>query len=209
MSGRIQTRVLREPWDVDRRLAELGLDRQKLLTVAEVAVHEAANATPFHPINAAGTFAYHQGTWALRDQFVGRGGGEWECDRADGVEAIRNRSKKLRVIFSNVDISCDDRIDPKPRSRKGSGSERACSGNLFGHLPTFARQPVSDEAAFYLMVDEKGNVELTQPTVEGGTFKEYIERIYLYNAKDGGPDGKLSLDDDDVADGFEPDIVRK
>ena len=84
----IETRMLKDPWDVDRRLAELALTRAGLLAVRDVALGEAANATPHHCANAWGTFSYQQGTWALRDQFVGP---RWAVDRAEGVEAILAR----------------------------------------------------------------------------------------------------------------------
>ena len=111
----IDTKVLREPWDVDRRLQELRLTRKGLLAAVGVAMNESANATPFHPANAAGTFAYQHGSWALRDQFVGT---DWIEDREDGVEAIRCDALKLRVAFSNVDAACNDDQVPKPRSKR-------------------------------------------------------------------------------------------
>ena len=52
----IKTVVLREPWDVDRRLIEITLSHSGLLEVRDVAVNESANATPFHAANDAGTF---------------------------------------------------------------------------------------------------------------------------------------------------------
>ena len=68
----VKTVVRREPWDADARLASMQLVRAGLLTARDVAIQESGNATAFHPANAAGTFAYHHGTWAIRDQFVGK-----------------------------------------------------------------------------------------------------------------------------------------
>lgn len=200
----IETKVLREPWDVDRRLKEMGLSRKGLLAARDVAMNEGANATPFHPANAAGTFAYQHGTWALRDEFVG---GEWVEDRLDGVEAIRNDALKLRIAFSNVDMACDDNHSPKPRSRKGAGAERASGGDLFGDLPRYAPSPAGDWALYYLMVDERGAAELTRPVIRAGTFGPTIERIYLSDGSDF--DGGLMLDIDEPADDFDPQVARK
>ncbi len=61
----VETQVLIEDWDVDRRLSELDLNRAKLLEVVDVAVSAGADSTPFHPANAAGTLAYQYGTWSL------------------------------------------------------------------------------------------------------------------------------------------------
>ena len=56
-----ETSVLKEPWDVDRRLAELAVSRAGLLKVRDVALTESANATPNHCANAAGTFRLSAG----------------------------------------------------------------------------------------------------------------------------------------------------
>ena len=57
----IETQVLKDQWDVDRRLAELDLRRDVLLNVVRVALSEGAEATPFHAANAEGTFRYQYG----------------------------------------------------------------------------------------------------------------------------------------------------
>jgi hypothetical protein len=90
----VRTNILREPWDVDRRLNEMQLTRKGLLVARDVALQESANATAFHPANAAGTFSYHHGTWALRDQFVDK---KWIEDRTDSIEAIRNDPSRSRL----------------------------------------------------------------------------------------------------------------
>lgn len=202
----VETKVVREEFNVDLRLSELGLDRKILLDVRNVARGAAANATANHAANAAGTFSYQEGTWALRDRFVGP---EWEMDRSEGVEAIRNTARGLRVIFSNVDIAAHDEKKPKPRSPKGAGAERVCHGNLFGYeLPEYARVAPGELATYYLMVDERGAAELTRPVVEGRTFSAYVERIYLSDGSDMDLDNQL-LDDGDRADDFDPMVVSR
>jgi hypothetical protein len=60
------------------------------------------------------------------------------------------------------------------------------------------------------MVDPRGAAELTRPVVKNNTFTGWIERNYLSNGEDLDLDGKrLPLDDDDIADGFDPEVVRK
>lgn len=92
----VETTIRRDQWDVDLRLSQLGLTRAKLLAAVAVAMHERANATPFHPVNAAGTFAYQHGVWAIRNEFVG---GMWVEDKTDGVEGIRNETLGIKVAF--------------------------------------------------------------------------------------------------------------
>ncbi len=206
--GMVETIVRRDPWDVAARIAELQLTVDGLLNVRAMAVGAAADATPFHPANAAGTFSYHHGTFGLRKEFVGK---IWRVERPDGVEAIINEGLKVRVVFANVDVACDDDLKPRPRSRKGAGAERVCMGNLFGSLPEYApAQPRGGWTTFYLMVDQRGAAELTQPVVKNNTFTAWIERIYLSNGDDLDLAGRrLPLDNGDVADDFDPEVVRK
>ena len=204
----IETVILREPWDVDHRLAKLELDRTKLLRIRDVARLSASNATPFHAANAAGTFAYQDGTFSLRDMHVGAGS-RWVTDRSNGIEAIRNDALRIRIAFANVDLACNDKQGPKPRSGKGAGAERACQGNLFGDdLKQYAPSVSELFAGYYLMVDENGAAELTRPVIKGRTFSTYVERIYLSDGGDEGLD-KLTFDDSDSATDFDPQVVRK
>ena len=57
----IETQVWKEPWDVNRRLAELELRRGALLKVVDVALSAGADATSYHPANAEGTLRYQYG----------------------------------------------------------------------------------------------------------------------------------------------------
>jgi len=204
----VETKILREDWDVDRRLDEMKLSRAKLLEIRDIAISAASNATANHAANAAGTFAYQDGTWALRDRFAGD---DWVLDRSESVESIKNEKLKIIVVFSNVDMACNESQKPKPRSRKGAGAERLCSGNdLFGGgLPEFAPLPMDEYATYYLMVDEDGACELTRPVLKGGTFNAYIERIYLSDGSDLQGDDLSFDDDDDVVDDFDPLVIRK
>lgn len=204
----VETVVRRETWEAEARVAELQLGSvAQLLQVRSVAISAAADATPYHPANSTGTFAYHHGTFALRNEYVGK---TWRLDRADGVEAIINDVLKIRVIFSNVDIAADDLMKPKPRSRKGAGAERVCVGNnLFSSLPEFAPRQPDGWSTFYLMVDERGAAELTRPVVKNNTFTAYIERIYLSNGDDIDRDPRRLIADDDVANSFDPEVIRR
>jgi len=200
----VETKIFREPWDVDQRLNQLGLTRSGLLEARDVAMQERGNATDFHPSNAPGTFGYHHGTWAIRDRFVGE---RWTLDRADGIEAIRNEGLKLKVAFCNVDVACDDDHIPKPRSEKGAGAERASGTPLFGKLPQYARRQAESPKLYYLMVDQNGAAELTRPVVSEGTFVAALERIYLSDSRD--DEAAITGEDTGPVDNFDPQVVRK
>jgi hypothetical protein len=201
----VQTIILREPWEITPRLQELTLSKNKLLEVRDIAVHEGSNATQFHAANAAGTFRYHHGIWALRHHFVGT---IWFLDRNNGVETIRNNELKVIVGFCNVDIACVDGHRPKPRTKKGSGVELAASPGLFDSLPEYAPRQTGEWQFFYLMVDEKGAVELSRPVIKGGRFMSMIERIYLSNGSDDDGTG-ITKDVPDAVIEFDPQIARK
>lgn len=200
----VETRLFQEPWDVDRRLGEMGLARAGLLRAVAASRAERLNVTDFHAANAAGTFSYHYGVAALRQKFVG---GKWAVDRLNGVEAMRNEGLALRVSFQNVDVACGD-LHPLPISAKGAGAERASQEGLFGGLPHYAPRSVQGFAFYYLMVAQDGAAELTRPVIKNGTFIGAIERIFL-----GGPDDEdliLPVDGtDDIANNFDPLIIRK
>lgn len=206
---RRSTKILREESEVGNRLADLHLVKTKLLNVRTTAISAAADATPFHPANSAGTFAYHHATFALRNEFVGD---EWRSARPNGVEAIKNDSIKVMVVFVNVDIACNDEHEPRARSDKGSGSERLCAGNgLFESLPRFVKDDQASEAGwvtYSVMVAPDGAAELTRATIRNGQFHRFIERIYLSDGSDLDKEPKR-LDDDLPGDEFEPNVVRK
>lgn len=205
MDELLETKLYRQPHEVNKRLAELGLHREGLLRVRSIAIGASADATPFHPANAAGTLSYLYGTWALRDVFVGE---DWQIDQSDGVEAIRNDKLKIKALFGNVDVACDDNHPPKPRSRKGAGTERACMGNLFGFLPAYSPKPEEEWATYYLMVDSNGAAEFTCPVVQARTFSSYVERIFIAASMDDRTDGITRTEDDSPVD-IEPIVARK
>jgi hypothetical protein len=201
----LPTKTLREPWEVDPRLVEMDLTRKGLLRVAHIATDAASTATPFHCANAAGTFSYQYGSWAMRDEYVGP---KWKMERPNNVEAIWNENRKIRIIYSNVDIACDDDQKPQPRTDKGAGAERVCSGNLFGDLPSYYLKQHAGESTYYLMVDNAGRAELTRVVISGGAFSQFIERIYLTDDEEPGGGG-LSFTADDAASDFDPVVTRK
>ena len=209
MIEQIATRVLQDPAEIESRLDRLGMHREGLVRAVQVALAERNNATGLHPSNAAGTFSYHHGVAALRRECLGD---DWEIDRSDGIEAIRNDALGVKVSFCNVGEACG-KDHPKPRSGKGAGAERASGPDLFEHvgageLVRFAPKPFEGPALFYLMVDQQGRAELTRPVIARGTFVAAVERIFLIEDADDGDRG-LPLDADDIADDFEPQVVRR
>lgn len=196
-----------EEAEADARIQEIGLDRNALIRVAAVAIGQANNVTRNFARNAWGTFAYHYGIAELRNQFVGS---TWATNVADGIESIVDEASKRKVTFQNVDQAMG-KGDPKPRSPKGAGAERASEGNLplFPEAPKFATADTGAYELWALMVDEAGNLELSRPVIQGGTFSICRERILLAEATEWlGPDAR-SEDYNDIADDFEVSVVKK
>lgn len=203
----VQTIIRRDPWEVEPRLTELNLSSAGIRRVRDVALAARNNVTGFHAANAAGTFSYQDGVWCLRDEFVGD---TWIMERPGGVEAIANLSAGVRVAFANVDRCCDPNHDPAPISDKGAAAEQLCEGNLFGFLPTYAKQQTSlGIPLFYCMVDPEGRTELSRPTIEGKTFGACVERNFIsYGPSDDDGSRIVSPSDDGPVE-VTPTITRK
>lgn len=204
--------LLVEDSEVESRLAFYELEKELLIEVARRAVAASRDATNNHPSNATGILSYIYGTQALRDLFLGK---IWVLDRKDGIESIFNPEKNVKVVFQNVDIACSTKKEPKPRSEKGAGSERACSGNqmgLFPYLPKFVESDDEESViTLYLMVSNvngKVGVELSRPIVTNGTFSSFAERILIND--DLLDDVQVDLhDQEDHDDSIEIVVTRK
>lgn len=205
----IECKTLREDWELVPRLSALLTEKSKLLRVRATAVGAAADATPFHPANAAGTLSYQYGTFSLRYEHVNQLG--WEAERPDGVEAIKNQKIRVRIAFANVDVACNDEHLPRARSAKGAGAERICAGNgLFDYLPRYTVGSDNHEewATYYLMVAPNGAAELSRASVKNGQFSGFVERLYLSDGSDLDIERQVLVDDGPVEE-FDPRVVRK
>ncbi|MCY4289209.1 MAG: hypothetical protein OXC63_11510 [Aestuariivita sp.] len=203
----VKTQIWLEPWDISRRINELGLRLDLLHNIVRQVIEAGEQATLHHAANAEGTYRYQEGVYALRKAFVGD---KWEISRENSVETIKNDKLKIKVAFTNVDLACNHEHDPQPRSKKGEGAEKTCSGNT-PLLPNetwakYARPENGEWKTFYLMVDREGAAELSQPVVSEETFKSFIERIFL---TDSAEYRHTSSGDDGTAVVFDPQISRK
>jgi hypothetical protein len=174
-----------------------------------VALAAAADATPFHPANAAGTLSYQHGTFSLRDEHVGEN--EWVLSRPSGVEAIENGPLRTRFVFANVDIACNDEQQPKARSEKGAGAERLCAQNRLFDLPYFVNTAVLNRGGwttYYLMVAPNGATELSLAVIEDKRFTQFFERLYLSDGSDLDTLPKR-LNNEGPIDQFDPQIARR
>lgn len=181
----IRRQIISDPEERDQHLSELQLERDRLIAAGQHALAGRASASPLHPSNTAGFLSYADGVKGLRVENVDE---NWSVFRSEGVEGICNDGLKIRVLFSNVFEACGER-DPQARSRKGAGSERVASGDLFDSagidLPDSVIKFHGDYKTYYLMVDQNGAMELSLPIVKaGGNFLRCVVRIFLIDGSD-------------------------
>ncbi|OJT99173.1 MAG: hypothetical protein BGN83_18210 [Rhizobium sp. 63-7] len=186
--------MIADPSEVAQYVEDLNLSVPGLLAVRDAAYAQRNDASPLMAINAPGSLAYHYGVLEIRQQFLGE---FWQIDRIAGIEGISHTSRNMKLAFQNVDEACSKIFDPKPCSDKGAGAERECEGNLFEasgvSAPKMVRITKVHKASYYVMVDEKGAVELSRPVIENGRYSGFIERVFI---SDGSDIGGLKLDID-------------
>ena len=180
-----KTAILEKHDDVDKRLSDFGLTVGQVEAIAVAARTWANDSSPLMPLNAPGTLAYIYGVQELRRQLLG---GDWQLDRACGIEAVVNRTLNLRIGYQNVDRACDAFAMPNPRSAKGSASEGLCGPSLFefagvepGPLTGVKQDGIP---TYYVMVAEDGSVELSHPIIMNGTYCQFNERIFCNRSED-------------------------
>lgn len=197
--------TVQEPVERNARLEELELHYDRLIAAGQHALAGRASASPLHPSNTAGFLSYADGVKGLRVENMDA---NWELFSQEGVEGICNPGLKLRVLFANVHEACGEN-DPQSRSRKGAGSERVACGDLFERagidLPDAVVRFRGDYKTYYLMVDQRGAMELSLPIVKaGGNFSHCVERIFL---TEGSELDEIDLGTDEPADDSDLDFV--
>lgn len=207
---RAVTKIYIDDIDVDRRLAELGMNRQDILDIRDVAASmHATGASPLFPANGAGQLAYQYGTRELRATLLKRG---WVIDQSYGTNGVRHPDFKIIALYQNVDVACSLSDLPQARSRKGAGSERLSQGSMFDliedDVPSTYSSEGLDVTVWYVMVAQDGAVEVTHATIKSGEFSEFIERIFVHDGSDFDALEDDGYSDDDAID-FDIKISRK
>ncbi|MDW9792139.1 hypothetical protein GOB42_15240 [Sinorhizobium meliloti] len=206
-----ETKILREVEDVGRFLSEMNLFGDGILAIRDAAYSHRVDASPLMALNAPGSLAYHYGVLELRQQFLGA---HWEIDRIAGVEGISHTERKIKIAFQNVDVACSLVADPKPCSEKGAGAERECEGNLFEAFgvpaPKMIRTKSGMKASYFVMVDDRGAVELSRPVIENGKYAGFVDRVFISDGSDiRGSEFGLGGDAPPPIDDFDVSIVRR
>ena len=184
------TRVIREEWDVERRLAELGTNKAELVEIARRAAAARADSTDDAPLSGAGLLSWIYGTRAMRQTYRAKG---WKRNSADNIPSVVNKESGLKFIFQNADCATDILRDPKAISDKKKASERLVAAAQLSLFPEAEEEgeefaDIQCTAYYYFVaVDEAGIItaELSSPrAIEGGQFSSFHERIFIINPGD-------------------------
>ena len=182
-------RIFKTEWQVQERLAQLDTSRNELIEIARRAAAARADATDDDPNSAGGLLSWIYGTRALRKTFRPKG---WKRNRADNIESVVHRTRRLKFIFQNADVACEDFVEPQGISSKKSASERLVKAAQFSLFPDDEQdeqQRLEGATVFYFFVavDDGGEItaEFSCPRdIEGGQFKGFHERIFIVNKGD-------------------------
>jgi hypothetical protein len=207
-------RIYAETHEADARLVPFGVTRHELIEVVRGVVGARADAVENDPMTAEGQFAYIFGTRFVRSLLRTKG---WHLHRENNIESVSHPDRELKVIYQSVDLAASRHYKPQAVSGKGSASDRIIAeaqGTLFTEeelaKAAGGRFDRIDTGIWYFCVSVNGDdvrAELSIPTsVEGGNFKDFIERIFI--VRDGEWPDLAVKPDADVAD-FEPVISRK
>ena len=207
-----------EAWDVDQRLDQLGLDRERLVDVVRACVAAHGGCTDNDPANAKGWEVWRWGVRRLRELYRSEG---FEKDDTGGFATLVNPPLRYRIAVVNTDDATGivgDRI-PQNRSRKGPASEEAVSANVqflpgvdWPRRTAAGREPIADFSTWHLCIYVDGDVVRAELSLlvefEAGYFTDCYERIILLGAGDWE---KLELGgaDRDAGPEFEVDVRRK
>ncbi|MGR9012029.1 MAG: hypothetical protein ACU83U_00140 [Gammaproteobacteria bacterium] len=194
--------ILKIEHEVKNRLENLDLKMNQIADIAKRAISKKYNATLNHPLNAPGTFSYHEGVNAMRE--IVTDGVTWKRLVQNGIEYIDNPGKNIRIIYQNVDYACNSSHDPQPTSKRGGSAKRdAISSN---QTDLFGRELTPTNVWVICVSENNGiiNAEISMPTeiLKNGSFSQFVERIFVLqnhrvdDLKDNQTDTEDNYDDD-------------
>lgn len=193
----------------DGLLRSLGISRKSLKAVALAAHGERSRATPFHPNNAEGMYAYLGGVAELRVQVVSD---LWEAVTVRNVEMVRNAASRVQIGFWNVNVAAREDTIPTRISNEGPvtheirevngqltldlgdpGQNHASGNRMLLKLPSQS----GEYHTMVFMVAEDGSSELGLPGPDGSL----LERVFICGAQTDEPtaeskDGEAPSGDD-------------
>lgn len=209
------TKIYRDEWEVDARLASFEVTREELQQAVQLTAAARADSVPDDPASAAGQLSYIYGTRYIRQLFRPKG---WLSDNQENIAAVLEPKTGRRIVYQNVIQACQPFASPRAISAKGAAACRmvdVAQGQLFDLADTPEVVPLSkihslNSQVWYLCVSfENDNVlaELSLPaTIEDGNFSGFLERIFISDGA--APPLKVGAGGEPPIE-FEPQILRK
>jgi len=180
-----------EPWDINKRLMELGLKRENLERAAERGLAGFLSCTANHPCAVPGIWAWAETICALGEQHIPLG---WRRLDESNWPLIVNKagSVAVSVASGNEDTGRDGDRDPLTTSAKGPRTISAIATNrrqlnLFGEvLPSAESLTTPGRQTWLLLVhrdigSREMRCELSRPVSidPRGRINLWAERIIL------------------------------
>ena len=212
----LATKIYKDEWEVQSRLAHFGVTQQELMEIAVMTLGARADSVPDDPCTAAGLLSYIFGTRYLRQLFRSRG---WVKDSTSNIESVINLETGDRIIYQNVDHAGLAYTSPRAISSKGKASTDmvdTAQGRLFAdaeipEVVSLARIRSINSRVWYFCVafsDDHVIAELSLPaTVTAGNFNGFLERIFIGDSRRPEPTKVGGGGEPPIE--FEPVIVRK
>jgi hypothetical protein len=126
--------------DAEPVLRSMGLSGSIMQDICRRGLAQYLTATPFHPVNAPGTFMYHGLVHAMRELLVPVG---WEFAE-ESLSFTFNSESSIALVVSSGNVHAGDRTQgPWFKYPKGPTTQAAIVGNaiqlgLFDGVPGFA-----------------------------------------------------------------------
>ena len=205
--------LLSKDWEVEQRLADLGLSIEGLHQVGRAAYRARANCSPasLYPPTYPGTAGWAMGVFTLRDIYLPKG---WRAVDPGNFSMTINDERKIYIVVATGDENSGRPVGKTPTTKtpKGMKTEAAVrwQGDLWPEaVPNDAvsLNGVAKYTAFWLLLNFSKRqilIELSSPSdIEGGKITAWHERIVLPSI-DFEPSVEAVADSADS--GFAPDI---
>jgi hypothetical protein len=210
----MESSIYKHHYDADRRLRELGLSREGVLSAVKAAAAAVHRTTRDYPPIAGGLMAWMEAVARLRQEFRAHG---WEADDTGNFSTIIDHAGRVKVAVANTDEGTGNSLSqPTNRSKRGELSRLAIEANQLS-LPFTEWLAEPEEAklpgysTWYLCVYVRGEVvraELSLPTsCASGYFGGWSERIILVSGEEDWM-SSITPERDDGPD-FEVKVARK
>jgi hypothetical protein len=208
----MEAAIYRSEFEAERRLRELGLTRDGVLSAVRAAVAAVHRATRDYPPISGGLMAWMEAVARLRQEFRPNG---WEADDTGNFSTIVDHSTRTKIAVANTDEGTGVWFSqPTNRSKRGELSRLAIEANQLA-LPftEWLAEPeeakIPGYATWYLCLFIRGDTvkaELSLPTsCASGYFGGWSERIILLSGDedwmssnlpqaDNGPDFEVKVE---------------